>query len=111
MASSAASSLKAPKDSNGAAVTLGVGDRIGEGDTSLILDILDNDCPEETASNIIIIKADRTKKDFFKELQKEVKWNVMLHRGMLNYSSHYPVAVTYFLKAGRFRGWLLFKEK
>jgi hypothetical protein len=45
--------------------TLGAGDKLGEGDTSLVLDVL----PPELGDVA------------FERLRKEVKWNVMLHRG------------------------------
>lgn len=41
------------------------GDRMGEGDTELVLDIL----PAELASTA------------FQKLRDEVKWNVMVHKG------------------------------
>lgn len=44
---------------------LGAGDYIGQGDTNLVLDVLPPDLAEVA----------------FENLKKEVKWNVMMHRG------------------------------
>ena len=46
--------------------TLGVGDTIGEGDSSLVLDVL----PQDLA-NVA-----------FENMRKEVAWNLMYHHGM-----------------------------
>jgi hypothetical protein len=46
--------------------SLGVGDKIGEGDSGLVLDILPPDLAEVA----------------FENMRKEVAWNVMYHRGM-----------------------------
>ena len=48
--------------------SLGVGDRIGEGDSGLVLDILPPDLAEVA----------------FENMRKEVAWNVMYHRGMFS---------------------------
>ncbi|KAH7886483.1 hypothetical protein F5I97DRAFT_1867340 [Phlebopus sp. FC_14] len=58
--------------------TLGVGDRIGEGDSELVLDIL----PHELA------------KVAFDNMRKEVAWNVMYHRGTPLLAPQVPYAHT-----------------
>ncbi|KAF8554866.1 hypothetical protein OG21DRAFT_1411753 [Imleria badia] len=50
---------------NGPPPSLGVGDRIGEGDSGLVLDVLPPDLAEVA----------------FENMRKEVAWNVMYHRG------------------------------
>jgi hypothetical protein len=46
--------------------TLGVGDTLGEGDSSLVLDVLPQDLADVA----------------FENMRKEVVWNTMYHRGM-----------------------------
>jgi len=56
------------------APVLGAGDRIGEGDTYLVENVL----PSEVAEVA------------FEDLMKEVAWNVMHHRGPLDPPSQHP---------------------
>lgn len=50
--------------------TLGVGDTIGAGDSSLVLDVLPQDLADVA----------------FENMRKEVKWNSMYHRGMSRFN-------------------------
>ena len=57
--------------------SLGVGDRIGEGDSELVLDILPPDLADVA----------------FESMRKEVAWNVMYHRGMFGRLHGHPRAL------------------
>lgn len=46
--------------------TMGVGDTLGEGDSSLVVDVLPQDLADAA----------------FENMRKEVAWNTMYHRGM-----------------------------
>jgi hypothetical protein len=65
--SSVPSSMSSLRSSKVVVPVLGVGDQIGEGDTSLVENVL----PQELADVA------------FENLRKEVAWNVMHHRGAL----------------------------
>ena len=66
------------------APTLGPGDRIAEGDTELLLDILPPDL-----ANVA-----------FENLRNEVQWNVMHHRGTSNTSFLFPAVILNFISVG-----------
>ena len=61
----------AQRSSKASAPVLGVGDKVGEGDTYLVENVL----PPELAEVV------------FEKLMKEVAWNVMHHRGSLAFLS------------------------
>ena len=58
--------LNSHRPRNAPPPSLGVVDRIGEGDSALVLDVLPPDLAEVA----------------FENMRKEVAWNVMYHRGM-----------------------------
>ncbi|KAH0835524.1 hypothetical protein J3R83DRAFT_9213 [Lanmaoa asiatica] len=60
--------------------SLGVGDRLGEGDSGLVLDVLPPDLAEVA----------------FESMRKEVAWNAMYHRGMA--SAYTPSAYAHVVR-------------
>lgn len=62
------------RSSKTSAAVLGIGDKIGEGDSYLVEDVL----PPELAEVV------------FEKLMKEVAWNIMHHRGSLALLSYHP---------------------
>ena len=70
--------------------SLGVGDRIGEGDSGLVLDILPPDLAEVA----------------FENMRKEVAWNVMYHRGMFSaYTAPRVALIIVRYQVGKCRDW------